>query len=257
MTEEAVRALGRALAAARRTGAVTADPGPGLLDDPAWVQAEAVLAAGETVRGFTLAATTIRTARALACPEPLAAPLLASALCEDGAAFRTSRAVLGIGAQYLMVIGRSFPREDEDPGDREALAGAVLSCRIGLQVLGRRLPDSVPLGPASAIADFGLDAAELRGAAIPRWREADLGGTPVTLRLDGHPVAQGAGAEILESHPLAALAWLAGGLARAGRSLEAGDTVATGSCTGLIRVRPGQRVEGDFGALGRVGLDVV
>ncbi|MCF4125121.1 hypothetical protein [Methylobacterium sp. SyP6R] len=264
--DDALCDLGRALAAARRTGTAVAGPVPPIRDRTAAeaVQAEAVLAAGEALRGFTLAATAARTARPLACPGPVVAPLLAGSLLVDGAAVRSSRGVLGVGAQYLFVLGRPFPQEREDPGDRAALAGAVLSCRIGLQVLGRRLPDSVPLGPWAATADLALDAAQLRGAAIPAWRAADLAAAPVILRLDGHAVAQGSGAEILaevlaeilDADPLAALAWLAGELARADRGFEAGDTIATGSCTGLIRVRPGQRVEGDFGPLGRVGLDI-
>ncbi|TGD98037.1 2-keto-4-pentenoate hydratase [Methylobacterium nonmethylotrophicum] len=264
MTEARVMALGRALAASRRAGTAVEpgllDPLPeGLRDDPAAaeaVQAEAVLACGEAVRGTVLCATARRTARLLACPGPVHAPLLASSLREDGAVVRTSRFVLGVGAQYLAVLGRPFPGENEDPGDPAALAGAILSWRIGLQVLARRLPDCVPLGPWSATADFGLDAAELRGAAIPARAEADLADAPVTLRLDGHAVARGSGAEILEAHPLAAVAWLARALDRVGRGLEAGDVVATGSCTGLIRIRPGQRVEAEFGAFGQVGLEV-
>lgn len=250
--------LGWQLAQARRSGTVA----PGLdlraVDGPvsaAEVQDAAVIACGQPIRGHTLAATSDRVARQLGCDGPVVAPLLAGSLLPSRAGLTLPPGILGIGAQYVFVLGRPFPLDDEDPGDGERLAEAILSCHLGLQILGRRVPHGVPLNALTATADFGLDVAQVRGPSVVGWREIDLATAPVTLALDGHIVARGSGAEILGRHPLAAVTWLAETLSQTGRGLDAGDTVAVGSCTGLSQLVPGQRVEADFGAFGTVVLD--
>jgi 2-keto-4-pentenoate hydratase len=50
------------------------------------------------------------------------------------------------------------------------------------------------------------------------------------------------------------MVWLANQQSRFGRGLKAGDIVSTGTCTGLDRVKPGDRVVADFGSLGRVEI---
>ncbi|MBY0296237.1 MAG: hypothetical protein K2X71_09395 [Methylobacterium sp.] len=248
--------LGRRLAEARALGLVMPDLDLRVVDGPAAdaVQAEAVLAYDQPIRGYTLAATADHTARLLGCDGPIVAPLFAGAVLPDGAALTLPRGILGVGAQYTFVFGRPFPLDGEDSGDLAALADAILSCSISLQVLGRRVRHATPLDTWTAIADFGLDAAHVRGDTVGTWRVVDLAAAPVALALDGHVAARGSGREILNRHPLAAAAWLAETLARSGRSIDAGDAVATGSCTGLSQLVPGQRVEADFGVLGRVTL---
>ena len=54
--------------------------------------------------------------------------------------------------------------------------------------------------------------------------------------------------------PMNVLLWLANQQSAAGRGLKAGEIVSTGTCTGLDPVRPGDRVQADFGDLGRVEI---
>jgi 2-keto-4-pentenoate hydratase len=68
----------------------------------------------------------------------------------------------------------------------------------------------------------------------------------VTALLDGAPVAQGNGYLVL-GNPLESLLWLARKLAASGGLLRAGDTVLTGTCTGITKVAPRQRFEARFG----------
>jgi 2-keto-4-pentenoate hydratase len=49
-------------------------------------------------------------------------------------------------------------------------------------------------------------------------------------------------------HPLDAVLWLARALLTRSRELDAGDTVTTGTCTGILQVLPGQTLEADLGA---------
>ncbi|MGI9380936.1 MAG: hypothetical protein ACR2OW_14925, partial [Methyloligellaceae bacterium] len=50
------------------------------------------------------------------------------------------------------------------------------------------------------------------------------------------------------------LVWLANQQSRLDRGLKAGEIVATGTCTGLDHVVPGDETYVDFGVLGRVDI---
>ena len=67
------------------------------------------------------------------------------------------------------------------------------------------------------------------------------------------PVSRKApGANVL-GDPRTALAWLANELSALGVTLAAGQTVTTGTCVTPMAIAPGDTVEADFGALGRMG----
>ena len=68
----------------------------------------------------------------------------------------------------------------------------------------------------------------------------DLAAMTLELSLDGRPVATGHGALVLDS-PVLALGHLVTELAKAGRSLEPGDVITTGTITDAQPMRPGQR----------------
>ncbi len=127
---------------------------------------------------------------------------------------------------------------------------------MGIQLLGRRVPRGVPLNEWSATADFGLDVGCVRGPPIENWDGIDWNDVGASLQLNGNLVLSGGTGEVFGS-PMAALLWLTHALDARGSTLQAGDVIATGSCTGLAQVAPGQRVSAAFGHLGRVELDLV
>ncbi len=157
--------IGSALAKARRASRPSDIDlrSIGSLQDAQEVQDAAVMSYGGVLRGYTLAATTARTARLLNCPEPIIGKLLDEHIHDD------------VGA---------------------------------------------------------------------------------SLQLNGNLVASGGAAEVF-GNPIAAMLWLTHALDSRGSTLQAGDIVATGSCTGLAQVAPGQRVRAAFGHLGHVELDLV
>ena len=56
--------------------------------------------------------------------------------------------------------------------------------------------------------------------------------------------------------PVIALTWLANELSRHGMTLGRGQVVTTGTCVKPLTIAAGDRVEGDFGALGRVAVTI-
>jgi 2-keto-4-pentenoate hydratase len=129
-----------------------------------------------------------------------------------------------------------------------ALRSAIAECFVGLEIVGRRLPADVPLNEVSAIADFSLDVAVVRGVAVPDWQQRDLTSIPVRAVIDGVQAAAG-NASVVLGDPLNALQWLAGALSKRGDRLRRGDIVLTGTCTGITKVAPGQVFAGCFGNL--------
>jgi 2-keto-4-pentenoate hydratase len=63
------------------------------------------------------------------------------------------------------------------------------------------------------------------------------------------------GANVL-GDPRIALTWLVNELSRHGLTLGAGQTVITGTCIKPLPIAAGDRIAGDFGALGQVRLHV-
>ena len=88
------------------------------------------------------------------------------------------------------------------------------------------------------------------------WRASDLAKHRVTARVEGssgESVCEGLGANVL-GDPRIALTWLANELSAIGETLRAGQVVTTGTCIVPAAIAPGDRVDADFGAFGRVSL---
>lgn len=251
---------GAALASAHRSGTLVRAgidlSRVGSLAEALAVQAAACLAHGGERIGRSLAATTPLTARLLGCDEPVIGPLFPADRLTSGASLPARTSMLGVGAQLAFVFGRSlFPEAGEEMEIAE-IADAIASCHVALQVLGRRVPHATPLDAWTATADLGLVEAFVEGAAVRDWRARLREDGPASLRLDGHVAAEGRLADLM-GHPLAPLAWLARRLGSDGDGIDAGDIVTTGSCTGLLQIRPDAHVTADFGDLGTVTLRVL
>jgi 2-keto-4-pentenoate hydratase len=244
------------LAACRTAGTLAHLPLHELLsaDDAEKVQAQAVRALGWTHRGYKVGATNLTVQQALACTEPVAAPVFGERELANGAAFALPPGVLGVECEYAFEIGRHYPAAD-GVLDLASLSEAVAECRAAIEVVGRRLEPDIPLNHKSVVADFGINVAFALGGAIPGWREGALLELPVTTLVDARVVAEGNGHLVL-GNPLESLLWLARRLADRGAHLRAGEVVLTGTCTGITPVASGQTFEARFGDSAGVMLHV-
>ena len=80
----------------------------------------------------------------------------------------------------------------------------------------------------------------------------DLAACSVVMALNGARVSSGTGKAALGSSPVACVVWLANRFAALGDPLRAGELILSGSLVPLQPVAPGDFVQADFGALGRV-----
>ena len=132
------------------------------------------------------------------------------------------------------------------------VVAAVGSVHSGIELAECRFPNGA-LPPLPAIlADGAASGRYVFGDPIPAWR-GGLARVPVVLEVEGVRRRHGSGAEVM-SDPLAPLLWLAEELRRWGEGLMAGETISTGSTTGMLPVRAGQTVRAVFGDAAEVVL---
>ena len=106
--------------------------------------------------------------------------------------------------------------------------------------------------PLSAILADGAGAGSLCvGAPINDWRVANIIDQPVTLSRNGTVVRQGTAREALDD-PMIPLTWLAKQLSRTGVGLTTGQTIRTGTLTGMLKACAGDTFVADFGPFGTV-----
>ena len=252
MDSDEILHFGAALAAARKSRNLADVPLTLIasIEEAEGVQEAAIDAYGGAIVGYSIQATSAITRRLLGCEGPIFGLLTDKEVFQSGEHLLLPRGVLGAGCSLSFTLARPFPNETEEI-TRETVRDAIVTCWLGLEVLGRRVAGSTPLNEWTAIADFGLQLALIQGPRVDRWLDLDLVSMRATVRVNGVPVLSGCGADVM-GDPLDAVAWLARALKARGRELEAGEIVATGTCTGLLQVVPGQIVEADFGDLGCV-----
>ena len=112
--------------------------------------------------------------------------------------------------------------------------------------------EALPLDNApAAIADCGLNGALVLGTPITDWRNIDVPKHAVRLLVDGEVKGEGTGALAL-GDPRNVLDWVINKLSRDGVSFAKGQVLSTGTCTGVVKLEPGQVATGDFGTLGKI-----
>jgi len=201
--------------------------------------------------GYTVVGSSAGARRSLGLDAPIFGTIAqGSVIREEQPGFRIPAGLIGAQCELVFTIG-NLPMEDM-AADREALAGALLGCRAGIGLLGRRT--SAPLSPLGAIADHALHVATICGRYREGGPECDLNAIEVRAHLDGNEVAHGV-ANAVMGGPVNVVMWLADQLRNGGGALNPGDIVATGSLTPILQVLPGQRLEVDFGPIGRVACD--
>lgn len=153
-------------------------------------------------------------------------------------------------AELVFRIGRNADKERMrwNPEEAQELVDAM---HIGVENAGSPLASVNELGPLVTISDFGNNAGLIVGPAIESWSTARLQTLAAKMIIDGVTVGCGTAADI-QGGPLTALAFALELCARRGRPLLAGQWVSTGAVTGVHRIRPGQEICADFGALGRI-----
>ena len=244
---DTIRGATEALVRAHRTGSQF-DP-KGTLENVAAAYAvqDAVagtlwLSTGDRIRGWKVGSSDPKVT-------PIAAPMPASKVFESVAELPAANFHwIGIEAELAYRLSADLPPR-ATPYDDDAIAGAIESVHVAIEVCDSRIRDWKTADPHWKLADNQMNAALVVGAGRPDWRNVDPTRERCTLTVNGEVVGEATGAHPF-GDPLKLLPWLANHCAKRRGGLRAGDVVTTGSWTGMSFVEPGADVVANFAGVG-------
>ncbi len=206
--------------------------------------------------GWKVGATSEEAQRALDIEGPATAPMFAPTSFQspaDVAVFPGQSA--SVESEFAFRFARDLPKRAE-PYSLDEVVDAVDAVLPAIEIVGGRFEGGFGrLGPIRLIADMVAHTAFVSGQETADWRGIDLKSHSITLFRNGEKVGEGTGSRVL-GDPLLVLHWTANHLLSRGESIEAGQIVTTGTCTGITPVTEDDVFIADFGTLGKVEVKI-
>jgi 2-keto-4-pentenoate hydratase len=220
------------------------------------IQAHLEACAGQPRAGWKIAATSVAGQRHIGVDGPLAGRLLAGTLADDGATVSIAGNRMRVcEPEFAFRFGTDLPARPEPYGVDEVMA-AVADLHLTLELPDSRFADFAAVGGPALIADNACTRNLVVGPAVAAdWRALDLSAHPVRGRVAGRFDRDGGGANVL-GDPRKALAWLVNELSALDIGARRGELVTTGTSVPPLEIVEGDRVDADFGVLGRIGVTI-
>lgn len=212
--------------------------------------------AGQPVVGWKIAATSAAGQAHIGVGGPLAGRVLAGLVDADGATVSLAgNRMCVVEPEFAFRFGRALPPRDR-PYAVEEVLGAVDALLPSIEVPNSRFADFARAGEPQLLADDACAHRFVLGGPAPAtWRTLDLRTHRVRVEVvgagDRRLAREGDGTAVL-GDPRVALAWLVNELSALRIAIEPGQFVSTGTCMVPLEVRPGDRVEADWGPLGHL-----
>ena len=206
--------------------------------------------------GWKIAATSLAGQAHINVDGPLAGRLLTERVIADGGVCPMGNNLMQVAEmEFAFRMAQDLPPRPAPYGQDEVMA-RVASLHPAIEIPDSRYDDFTKVGLAQLVADNACAHRFVLGPATAAdWRGIDLAVHPVRAIVNDVVVGEGSGLNVL-GDPRLALTWLANELSRHGLTLRAGEVVTTGTCVKPVAIAAGDRVMGDFGALGRVFVTI-
>lgn len=229
----------------RRTG--RAAPLPAALPtlDRAYAVQRAVHATARLpVMVWKLGLTAAPPRRALGAAEPVVGRLPASAIYSDRSEIAFVGPEMFAEAELVFELGQDLPPEGA-PYTRERVIPALKGLYAGIEIVRTRFVHSdLPL--ELLVADNVMAHGLVLGSRLGAGWDDRFAALPARLTRNGTDHATGSTANVF-GDPLAALVWLANWTCRNGEGgLRREQLVASGSCTGVTEIHPGDSLVAAF-----------
>ncbi len=158
---------------------------------------------------------------------------------------------VGVECEIAARIGKTIPPR-ERPYHRSDLNEHVEAVFAAIEIVDDRYVDFANREPdwKTWVADDFFGAGLVLGTPVTDWQSLDLAATQGEMRINDTKVGQGLGRDIIDGHPLEALAWLANAESSRGREIAAGWLVTLGSVVQTQWVNPGDLVTVNLDGLG-------
>jgi 2-keto-4-pentenoate hydratase len=201
--------------------------------------------------GWKIAATSVAGQRHIGVSGPMLGRLVAETLYPSGGNLPFGANHMRVAeAEFAFRFGAPLPPRAAPYTTTEVLA-AVSTLHPTLEIPDSRFEKFATVGEASLIADNACAHQFVMGPAAARtWRTTDLA-TVVVHAMVSETTHRDIGSNVL-GDPRAALVWSVNELSSLGIGIKAWEVVTTGTCVVPMPIAAGDRVEADFGSLGRV-----
>ncbi len=157
---------------------------------------------------------------------------------------------IAVECEIAVRLGADLPARAE-PYTRDEVADAVEACMPSIELIEDHGCDAYKLvGGRGLIANNAWNAGCVLGPAVTRWRSLDLAAMVGTMSINGVEIGRGRGGDVMNGHPLHALAWVANTVAARGRPLQRGMIVQTGSVVATQWPKRGDTVTVSFAGMG-------
>ncbi len=184
--------------------------------------------------------------------EPIAAPILEPLLASSPATLPAARfPSLAVEAEIAFHFARAMPPRS-GPYSRAEVIDAVATLVPSIEVVDSRLGPWAGAAPGWRLADNQSNGLLVLGEGVAHWCALDLEHLGVELWVDGRCAVAGSDSANPAGDPLRLCTWLVNHLAATRSGLAAGAIVTTGSFTGLLPARAGQRVLARYPSIGEV-----
>ncbi|NNC81087.1 MAG: hypothetical protein HKN94_13150 [Acidimicrobiales bacterium] len=252
LSSETIDATARLLTDARRAGTMIHSLGNGTptSNDEADAIADAHASQlGWNVVGWKIGCTSELAMEILNSPGPFAGRIFEGNVHPSGDVVHRPRPLM-VESEFAFTIGETIePRDGEWEVDE--IKAHTASVAPALEVLSPRIEGFGKSGYLDVLADSGGNEGVVLGTPAAVSDALDLASIPVRCEVDGETTGEGTGADVL-GDPWNALVWLANHLGGRGITLDAGQIVLSGTCTGVASVPVGSTVVVDYGPMGTV-----
>jgi 2-keto-4-pentenoate hydratase len=213
------------------------------------VQDAIVERSGLTRCGYKVGSTSKEAQQLLATNEPGMGVLLAPFVHESPARIKiVPEQMPAVEGEFAFRFGRDLPGRVEQYTITE-VAAAIESVTGAIEVVGTRFSGGLEgKGRFLTTADCGVNIALATGDWV-QYSGQDFREHAVTITINDQLRGTGTGSRAL-GNPLNVLLWLVNFQSSRHIDIKAGEIVATGTCTGLDAVQPGDIARADFGTLG-------
>lgn len=158
-----------------------------------------------------------------------------------------------IECEFFVTLARDLPPREKPWTFPETIA-AIAEVHAGIEVAECRYPRKALPPLPGILADGSASGRYVFGDKIENWRDG-LASIPVRVEVDGALRREGIGADVM-GDPLRPLWWLAEQRRQWGDGLRAGETISTGSMTGMLPIRGGQHVRARFGEAATIEITI-
>lgn len=212
-------------------------------DDAYIVQERVFTKRGAQLAGWKLAATSEAGQKEMALESPIIGRLSASDILASGHQVESARGKLYAEAELAVTLDSDLPARTEPYGISE-VASAIGQVRAAIELCTSRY-DNDEVSAAALIADNAFAYRLVLGRTLAEGWSSRFASMPVILCCGPGQSIVGSTAAVMQD-PINAVTWLANWMSDRGQGLKRGQVIATGSCTGVNEVHPGETVRASF-----------